>query len=235
MGEIGFGMLGDVVFDRLPAAVLFVADPFAGGADGEQPAEGFDLLKGFLQSLDENFLGLGGLMFNRRDLYGRPQLIDIVWLYDISIGVGVDCLFEYGLIGKAGHENNRHIRLFGDFSRRLDSVHIPLEQDIHGHQIRMMLVYGADGVRPGLGCRAYPVAQTFQACGEHDGYIGVIFHHQDIDSSIQVAPHIGQQTTTAAIIALVVTFCARIPAVHTPLAKIADRFDFLNKTVAFDQ
>ena len=60
VGEVGVGMAGDVVLDLLPGAVVF-ADFFAGGADGQQAAEGFDLLEGFLQLGDQCFPLFGRL------------------------------------------------------------------------------------------------------------------------------------------------------------------------------
>ena len=48
VGEMGIGVAGDVSFDILPTAVAVVADTFAGGTDGQESAEGLDLLQGRL-------------------------------------------------------------------------------------------------------------------------------------------------------------------------------------------
>jgi hypothetical protein len=53
MGEAGVGMAGDVILDLLPGVVIIVADFFAGSADRQQAAEGFDLLERFLQLGDQ--------------------------------------------------------------------------------------------------------------------------------------------------------------------------------------
>jgi hypothetical protein len=53
MGELGVRVISHIDFDLGPVAVV-VADLFAGGADGQQPAQGLDFGERVLKFRDES-------------------------------------------------------------------------------------------------------------------------------------------------------------------------------------
>ena len=115
--------------------------------------------------------------------------------------MGLKGALENFLIRKAGHEDNGHIRLLGNFGGGLDAVHLPFEQNIHGDQVGLVAVYAADGFETGFGGAANDIAQALQAGGEYGTHVGVVFHHEYPDRLFhRIASH-GLRAIEIAILA----------------------------------
>ena len=80
----------------------------------------------------------------KRQLNRRPQFIRLVWFEHIA-GRRTDlCPLQGVTVGIGCQINHRHILLPLDLESGFDSVHFPLQYDIHQNQIRMRIARLAD-------------------------------------------------------------------------------------------